>query len=55
MTVNLFTGNRSKELDDNSLEKSVLRDAKTIALVMKDLLWTITMRKSRSDIPLWGG
>lgn len=49
MTVNLFTVNKSRELDDNSLEKSVLRDAKTIALVIKDLLWTMTMRKSRSD------
>ena len=36
VTVNPFTVNRSKELDDNSPEKSELKDPKTIALLVKD-------------------
>ena len=36
VTVNPFTVNRSKELDDNSPEKSDLKDPKTIALLVKD-------------------
>ena len=36
VTVNPFTVNRSMELDDNSSEKSDLKDAKTIALLVKD-------------------
>ncbi len=36
VTVNPFTVNRSMELDDNSLEKSNLKDPKTIALLVKD-------------------
>ena len=36
VTVNPFTVNRSMELDDNSPEKSDLKDPKTIALLVKD-------------------
>ena len=36
VTVNPFAVNRSKELDDNSPEKSDLKDPKTIALLVKD-------------------
>ncbi len=36
VTVNPFTVNRSKELDDNSPEKSDLKDPKTIAMLVKD-------------------
>lgn len=36
VTVNPFTVNRSKELDDNSPEKSDLKDPKTIAHLLKD-------------------
>ena len=36
VTVNPFTVNRSMELDDNSPEKSDLKDPKTIALLAKD-------------------
>ena len=36
VTVNPFTVNRSKELDDNSPEKSDLKDPKTIAMLVKE-------------------
>ena len=36
VTVNPFTVNRGMELDDNSPEKSDLKDLKTIALLVKD-------------------
>ena len=36
VTVNSLTANRSKELDDNSLEKSNLKDPRAIALLVKD-------------------
>ena len=36
VSVNPFTVNRSMELDDNSPEKSDLRNSKTIALLVKD-------------------
>jgi len=36
VTVNPYTVNRSMELDDNSPEKSDLKDPKTIALLVKD-------------------
>ena len=36
VTVNPFTVNRSMELDDNSPEKSDLKDPKTIAMLVKD-------------------
>lgn len=36
VTVTPFAVNQSKELDDNSSEKSDLKDPKTIALLVKD-------------------
>ena len=36
VTVNPFTVNRSKEMDDNSPEKSDLKDPKTVAMLVKE-------------------
>jgi hypothetical protein len=42
VTVNPFTVNRSMELDDNSPEKSDLKDPKTIAQLVKDGRYSIS-------------
>ena len=62
VTVNPFTVNRSKELDDNSPEKSDLKDPKTIALkqslcwLKKEDIQLLIYRKvymQRSEKPLY--
>lgn len=54
VTVNPFTVNRSMELDDNSPEKSDLKDPKTIALFDElFFLRTDAFQKNRSRLIIW--